>query len=117
MPSFRQLAGHIEREFFGSYLGDLDTALNYLEKAYGYRDPVLITLKYFPAVPASLRGDLRFQNLLERIVFTGLTVFILISIVNYSFMASSLHYMRFCLMTVPITISISNADLPPSSIL
>jgi len=52
-----------------AYLNDLDTALNYLERAYDDRDPALITLKYFPAVPASLRIDLRFQNLLDRIGF------------------------------------------------
>ena len=52
-----------------AYLGDLDTAINYLERAYNDLDPILITLKYLPYVPASLRNDKRFQNLLDRIGF------------------------------------------------
>lgn len=51
------------------YLNDLDEAFNYLEKAYDDRDPVLIMLKYEQWVPAALREDPRFQQLLDRIGF------------------------------------------------
>lgn len=45
------------------------TAFHYLEKAYNDRDPQLAQIKYAPYVPASLRNDARFQNLLDRIGF------------------------------------------------
>ncbi len=50
-------------------LGDIDTAFHYLENAYNDHDPILITLKYAPNVPGTLRNDPRFQNLLDRIGF------------------------------------------------
>ena len=50
-----------------AYLGDLDTAFDYFEKAYEDHDPILTQLKYSPIVPASLRKDMRFQSLLDRI--------------------------------------------------
>lgn len=50
-------------------LGDMDTAFEYLEKAYIDRDPILISIKYSPYVPVLLRNDPRFQNLLDRIGF------------------------------------------------
>ncbi len=52
-----------------AFLEDLDTAFDYFEKAYEDHDPILTQLKYSPAVPASLRNDPRFQNLLDRIGF------------------------------------------------
>ncbi len=52
-----------------AYLGDMDTAFHYLEKAYDDHDPILAQLKYAPYVPAALRNDPRFQNLLDRIGF------------------------------------------------
>ena len=52
-----------------AYLGDLNKAFIYLEKAYQDRDPILTQLKYSPAVPAVLRNDSRFENLLHRIGF------------------------------------------------
>jgi tetratricopeptide (TPR) repeat protein len=52
-----------------AYLGDLDTAFNALEKAYDDLDPHILTIKRAPYVPASLRNDPRFQNLLDRIGF------------------------------------------------
>ncbi len=52
-----------------AYLSEVNTAFNYLNKAYDDRDPILIQLKYSPAVPASLRNDPRFKNLLDRIGF------------------------------------------------
>lgn len=50
-------------------LGDIDTAFGYLDHAYNDRDPILIQLKHSPNVPASLKSDPRFQNLLDRIGF------------------------------------------------
>jgi len=52
-----------------AYLGDLDTAFDYFEKAYEDRDPILTQLKCSPIVPTSLKNDPRFQNLLDRIGF------------------------------------------------
>jgi tetratricopeptide (TPR) repeat protein len=52
-----------------AWLGDIDTAVIYLENAFQDHDPILITLKYSPYVPTSLRSDPRFQNLLQRIGF------------------------------------------------
>jgi pentatricopeptide repeat protein len=63
---------HISGTLMGlssAFLGDLDTAFNYLENAYDDRDGNLITLKYSPYVPAILRKDTRFQSLLDRIGF------------------------------------------------
>jgi TolB-like protein/Flp pilus assembly protein TadD len=50
-------------------LGELDMAFEYFERAYEDRDPILISIKYSPYVPTSLRNDPRFQNLLDRIGF------------------------------------------------
>jgi len=52
-----------------AYLGDLDEAFDYLDKAYNDRDPMLLMIKYERWVPAALRNDPRFQNLLDRIGF------------------------------------------------
>ncbi len=52
-----------------AYLGDMDKAFHYLEKAYNDHDPILIQLKHSPFVPPSFRNDPRFQNLLDRIDF------------------------------------------------
>lgn len=49
--------------------GNTDAALQYLDKAFDDHDPILITLKYSPAVPTLLRNDPRFQNVLDRIGF------------------------------------------------
>ena len=50
-----------------AHLGDLDTAIDYLEKAYEDHDPMLTQLKYSPIVPDLLGKDPRFQSLLDRI--------------------------------------------------
>jgi pentatricopeptide repeat protein len=58
--------------YFGisaAYLGDLNTAFDALEKAYNDIDLHIISIKVAPYVPASLRKDQRFQNLLDRIGF------------------------------------------------
>jgi TolB-like protein/class 3 adenylate cyclase/Tfp pilus assembly protein PilF len=52
-----------------AYLGDLEAALTYLEQAYHDKDLILIQLKYSPFVPASIRENVRFQDLLNRIGF------------------------------------------------
>jgi TolB-like protein/class 3 adenylate cyclase/Tfp pilus assembly protein PilF len=50
-----------------AFLGDLDKAFDYLEKAYDDHDPMLTQLKYLPYVPESLKEESRFWNLLTRI--------------------------------------------------
>lgn len=50
-------------------LGDIDGAFDYLEMALNDRDPQLNILKYSPNVPASIKNDPRFENLLNRIGF------------------------------------------------
>jgi adenylate cyclase len=50
-----------------AFLGEPDTAFEYLEKAYNNRESVLLTLKYQLPVPDTLKQDPRFQYLLERI--------------------------------------------------
>jgi TolB-like protein/class 3 adenylate cyclase/Tfp pilus assembly protein PilF len=54
-----------------AYLGQMDLAFNYLEKAFIDLDPILIQLNNSPFVPALLKNDRRFQNLLTRIGFPG----------------------------------------------
>jgi TolB-like protein/class 3 adenylate cyclase/Tfp pilus assembly protein PilF len=68
----RSVKEYIAGTYFGlssAYLGDLDKAFDYLERAYDDRDPILVQLKFSPAVPATLRNDPRFQNLLDRVGF------------------------------------------------
>jgi adenylate cyclase len=52
-----------------AYLGDMDEAFDYLEKAYNDRDPILLNLRYENWGPPRFRDDPRFQKLLERIGF------------------------------------------------
>ena len=52
-----------------AYLGNYDEAFAFFEKAMEDRDPIILTLKYLKWLPASLREDARFQNLLDRIGF------------------------------------------------
>jgi pentatricopeptide repeat protein len=68
----RSVTEYIAGTHFGisaACLGDLDKAFEYLQKAYDDRDPILVQLKHSPAVPAGLRNDPRFQNLLNKIGF------------------------------------------------
>ena len=46
-------------------LEGLDIAFEYLDKAYLDHDPILLTLKYMPWVPAALKEDPRFQIFLD----------------------------------------------------
>ena len=50
-----------------AYLGELDEAFEYLEKAYEERDTNVVLLKYEPWVPAILKNDPRFQKFLARV--------------------------------------------------
>ncbi|HET6995358.1 MAG TPA: adenylate/guanylate cyclase domain-containing protein [Chitinophagaceae bacterium] len=52
-----------------SLLEGLDTAFDYLEKAYEDHDPVLLMLKYESLIPSILREDQRYEPFLERIGF------------------------------------------------
>jgi len=45
-----------------AYLGDMDTAFRYLEKAYDDHDPILRQLKYAPYVPAALKMSRVFKT-------------------------------------------------------
>jgi adenylate cyclase len=52
-----------------AHLQELDEAMAYLEKGFQAHDPLLLTLKYEHWVPANLKADARFQELLDRIGF------------------------------------------------
>jgi len=64
--------GYVTKTFTASsaaYVDGLDKAFEYLEEAYEDHDPVLLTLKYQPWVPAALKADPRFQKFLDKIGF------------------------------------------------
>ena len=50
-------------------LDGLDTAFDYLDKAYDEHDPLLLMLKYEPLVPFIFKGDPRYKQFIERIGF------------------------------------------------
>jgi adenylate cyclase len=52
-----------------AYLGDLDEAFDYLEKAYDDRDPIILNLRHEKWGPPQFRNDPRFQKLIEKIGF------------------------------------------------
>lgn len=68
----RSATEYVGCTYFGlsaALLGDVNTAIEYLEKAYNDLDPILISIKS-PYVPVELRNDKRFQDLLNRIGFS-----------------------------------------------
>jgi hypothetical protein len=68
----RSLKEYIANTFTGvsaAHLNNLDEAFDYFEKAYNDRDPLILALKYESWVPATLRSDPRFQQLLDKIDF------------------------------------------------
>ncbi len=68
----RSASEYIAKTFTGisaAFLGDLDKAMMYLEEAYNDRDPIISMLKYEIGVPANLKEDARFKQLVQRIAF------------------------------------------------
>ena len=68
----RSSAEYIAGTFAGisaAHLGNLDSAINFLEKAYFDHDPTLITIRWAPHIPDLLKTDLRYQELLKKIGF------------------------------------------------
>jgi TolB-like protein/class 3 adenylate cyclase/tetratricopeptide (TPR) repeat protein len=65
------------REYVGSafiglseaWLGDLEAAIRYLEKAYHDRESVLLTFRTELWVPGFLRADARFQRIMDKMAF------------------------------------------------
>jgi TolB-like protein/class 3 adenylate cyclase/Tfp pilus assembly protein PilF len=55
--------------FACGFLGDIDEAINWLEKAYDEHDAYLCILKYYPWVPVRLRQDIRFKAFLSKMNF------------------------------------------------
>jgi pentatricopeptide repeat protein len=52
-----------------AWLGDIDSAVKYLEIAYNDHDPVLITFQYAPHIPDSFRNHPQFQQVLDKMKF------------------------------------------------
>ena len=65
----RPVIGYVDFGLSVAYLADLDAAFDALEKAYNDLDPHILTIKRAPYIPASLKNDPRFQNLLDKIGF------------------------------------------------
>ena len=55
--------------FASGFLGQIDEAIHWLERAYEEHDAYLCILKYYPWVPAGLRQDSRFQSFLDKMNF------------------------------------------------
>jgi Predicted integral membrane protein len=55
--------------FAAGFLGDIDEAMNWLEKAYEERDAYLCIIKYYPFVPLRLRQDSRFVSFINKMNF------------------------------------------------
>jgi adenylate cyclase len=55
--------------FAEGFLGNIDEALKWLEKAYDEHDAYLCIIKYYPFVPAKLRQDSRFNYFISKMNF------------------------------------------------
>lgn len=55
--------------FAVGFLGNIDEAMHWLEKAYEEHDAYLCILKYYPFVPAELKEDIRFNTFLRKMNF------------------------------------------------
>ncbi len=55
--------------FAEGFLGNIDEAMNWMEKAYEELDAYLCIIKYYPWVPARLRQDNRFNSLISKMNF------------------------------------------------
>ncbi|MEP6951159.1 MAG: adenylate/guanylate cyclase domain-containing protein [Ginsengibacter sp.] len=72
-----ELHGRADKEYISpfnmalayAWMGDLDQAITYLEKAYDEREPILLTIKTWPNVPDNLKSDPRCQELIKKINF------------------------------------------------
>lgn len=52
-----------------AYLGDIEEAMKWLEKAYNEHDAYLYLIKHYPFVPEKLRKDSSFQSFLRKMNF------------------------------------------------
>lgn len=55
--------------FASGFVGNIEEAINWLEKAYQERDAYLCILRYYPWVPVRLRQHPRFESLLSKMNF------------------------------------------------
>jgi len=55
--------------FASGFLGNIDEAIVWLEKAYDEHDAYLCIIKYYPWVPVKLRQDSRFNSFLSKMNF------------------------------------------------
>ncbi|WP_162054651.1 adenylate/guanylate cyclase domain-containing protein [Pontibacter pamirensis] len=62
-------SAHFDYGLSAAYMGDLDTAFDALEKAFHDVDPHILTIRHAPYLPAPLRADARFQDLLKKVGF------------------------------------------------
>jgi len=63
---------YITNTFLGTsaaHLNNMEEAFDYFEKAYINREPVLLSIKYEHWIPDTIKADVRFQHLLDRIGF------------------------------------------------
>lgn len=51
------------------FLGDINEAIEWLEKAYDEHDAYLCIIKYYPWVPIKLRQDRRFNSFISKMNF------------------------------------------------
>ena len=55
--------------FAAGFLGDIDEAIEWLEKAYDEHDAYLCIIKYYPWLPIKLRQDSRFNSFISKMNF------------------------------------------------